>query len=83
MVAYESPRCQLKPAVNSPAGVEMTDYNVWKDLLDTYQSLNPWLQFAWLATPFAFVLVRRYLPRNSAGNGELAIYPLANWFIRY
>ena len=25
----------------------MEDYNFWRDLLDTYQSLPPWMQFAW------------------------------------
>lgn len=24
------------------------DYNFWRDLFDTYQSLTPWLQLAWL-----------------------------------
>ena len=25
----------------------MDDYNFWRDLFDTYQSLPPWIQFAW------------------------------------
>ncbi|MCJ8310297.1 MAG: hypothetical protein HRU27_17835 [Rhizobiaceae bacterium] len=25
----------------------MDDYNFWRDLFDTYQSLPPWMQFAW------------------------------------
>ena len=25
----------------------MVDYNFWRDLFDTYQSLPPWMQFAW------------------------------------
>ena len=26
----------------------MEDYNFWRDLFDTYQSLPPWMQFAWM-----------------------------------
>ena len=25
----------------------MDDYHFWRDLFDTYQSLPPWMQFAW------------------------------------
>ncbi|MGI9421918.1 MAG: hypothetical protein ACR2PA_01915 [Hyphomicrobiaceae bacterium] len=34
----------------------MDDYNFWQDLLDTYQSLPPWLQLAWLVLPPTFFL---------------------------
>jgi hypothetical protein len=40
-----------------------TDYNFWKDLFDTYQSLPDWLKFAWLVVPvfFLFALISLFL----------------------
>ena len=32
-----------------------TDYNFWRDLLDTYQSLPDWLKFCWLFIPAALL----------------------------
>ena len=34
----------------------MEDYNFWRDLFDTYQSLPDWLKFAWLVLPPTFLL---------------------------
>ena len=34
-----------------------TDYNFWRDLLDTYQSLPDWLKFCWLVVPSGLLLV--------------------------
>jgi len=34
----------------------MEDYNFWKDLLDTYQSLSDAMKALWLIVPAAFVL---------------------------
>ncbi|MEP0941452.1 MAG: hypothetical protein ABJH63_01080 [Rhizobiaceae bacterium] len=33
-----------------------SDYYFWRELFDTYQSLRPWLQLAWLITLAALVL---------------------------
>ena len=38
-----------------------TDYNFWRDLLDTYQSLDDWLKLCWLVIPSGLLLI--------AGNG--------------
>ena len=34
----------------------MEDYNVWADLLDTYQSMADWVKALWLVVPPAFLL---------------------------
>lgn len=34
----------------------MDDYNVWRDLLDTYQSLSDWMKALWLIVPPTFLL---------------------------
>jgi len=34
----------------------MDDYNFWRDLFDTYQSLPDWLKLLWLVVPPGFVL---------------------------
>ena len=39
------------------------DYNFWRDLLDTYQSLTPWVQALWLVGPLGFVLALLKLPK--------------------
>ena len=31
------------------------DYNFWRDLLDTYQSLPDWLKLVWLRIPAAMI----------------------------
>ena len=40
-----------------------TDYNFWRDLLDTYQSLTPWVQALWLVGPLGFILALLKLPK--------------------
>lgn len=42
------------------------DYNFWADLLDTYQSLTPWVQALWLIGPLAFLLALIKLPPKAA-----------------
>ena len=42
------------------------DYNFWADLLDTYQSLTPWVQALWLIGPLAFLLALIKLPPRAA-----------------
>ncbi|MGI9364190.1 MAG: hypothetical protein ACR2O8_03325 [Rhizobiaceae bacterium] len=39
-----------------------SDYNIWRDLLDTYQSLSQTLQILWLIVPPIFVLALLTLP---------------------
>ncbi|MGI9364186.1 MAG: hypothetical protein ACR2O8_03305 [Rhizobiaceae bacterium] len=39
-----------------------TDYNFWRDLFDTYQSLSQTLQILWLIVPLAFLLALFALP---------------------
>ncbi len=34
----------------------MDDYNFWRNVFDTYQSLSDWMTFAWLALPPIFLL---------------------------
>ena len=34
----------------------MPEYHFGQDLLDTYQSLSPFMQLAWLVVPFAFMI---------------------------
>ena len=34
----------------------MDEYNLFEDVLDTYQSMEPMMQFAWLVVPLVFVL---------------------------
>ena len=41
-----------------------TDYNFWRDLLDTYQSLPDWLKFCWLVIPAATVLAPGHLVKS-------------------
>ena len=39
-----------------------TDYNIWRDLFNTYQSLSQTLQILWLIVPPTFVLALLALP---------------------
>ena len=34
----------------------MDEYNLFEDVLDTYQSMEPMMQFAWLVVPLVFLL---------------------------
>ena len=53
----------------------MEDYNIWADLLDTYQSTADWIQALWLVVPPAFLfgliaLILRYrIASKQAENG--------------
>ena len=58
----------------------MEDYNFWRDLFDTYQSLPDWLKFAWLVLPPTFLLCFIALfmwfrlntrPAHNVENGDL------------
>ena len=52
----------------------MEDYNLWADLLDTFQSSADWIKALWLVIPPAFVLALVGLIRRRAGrasDGEL------------
>ncbi len=42
-----------------------TDYNFWRDLLDTYQSLTPWVQMLWLIAPLGFALALIKIPKST------------------
>lgn len=66
-----------------------TDYNFWKDLLDTYQSLTDWVKALWLIIPPVFVLglvallchhrrETKRLEQNQAGPLVYEIYPDEN-----
>jgi len=55
-----------------------TDYNFWGDLLDTYQSLTPWVQALWLIGPLGFILALLKLPkpvRKAAASPPLPTSP--------
>ena len=68
----------------------MEDYNLWADLLDTFQSSAEWVKALWLAIPPAFVLgliwlfFRRRVVRVDDLGGELlyTIYKEPNGLIQ-
>ncbi len=60
----------------------MEDYNLWADLLDTFQTSPEWIKALWLLIPPAFVLAliwlfRRRVVRVDALDGEL-LYTIYN-----
>ena len=52
-----------------------TDYNFWRDLLDTYQSLPDWLKFFWLAIPSATIVALCHMVRSGLGRKQAAKKP--------